>query len=346
MTTYRNGKIAHLPRSIRDELNHRLNNNVERGPKTLDWLNTNPDVQKILADQFKGCAITQQNLSEWRRGGFQEWLELQEKRNLTLQMFEHAETLDADFNPQKIHAAFATIAATDFVHTARAKLKETTDTDQRLEYLKDIQLHLSRLRRDDYRAGHLKLRQDRWDHQVAAQKRADKSAAAAEERRRMLAYFKLQPELREETKKRGGSVQARDLSALILELEHNLKVGFLDRHSQEFALTEKELEALKPYHQNMRTTVQVPSASAPRPETPDARPNSAQTPDTKPNSAPIALANDCTPEEFAAHSHPQTRDARPQTQPHPSRCRSSSAVIAADHRKMGQNQVERTGTNP
>jgi len=69
----RNGKIARLPRKVRNELNERLERS-EQSPQLLDWLNALPEVQKVVKDHFAGVPISKQNLSEWRQGGFEEWL--------------------------------------------------------------------------------------------------------------------------------------------------------------------------------------------------------------------------------------------------------------------------------
>jgi hypothetical protein len=68
----RNGKIARLPRPLRDELNQRLAQN-EDGATLLDWLNAAPDVKDLLARNFAGEPVSKQNLHEWRHGGFVEW---------------------------------------------------------------------------------------------------------------------------------------------------------------------------------------------------------------------------------------------------------------------------------
>jgi hypothetical protein len=102
MTTHtRNGKIAHFPLTLRNELNHRLHNGIP-GRELILWLNADPEVQSILAQYFHGCRITQQNLSEWRGGGYQDWVKLQETRNLTLQLAQQSGTLAAGPSPQKI----------------------------------------------------------------------------------------------------------------------------------------------------------------------------------------------------------------------------------------------------
>lgn len=69
----RKGKIARLPHTIRHEINTRLRDgNV--GTEILDYVNSLPDVQSILADQFGGEPIKPQNLTDWRQGGYQDWL--------------------------------------------------------------------------------------------------------------------------------------------------------------------------------------------------------------------------------------------------------------------------------
>jgi len=69
----RNGKIARLPRDIRDELNQRLDCSAE-SPELLHWLNARPEVKKVIKNHFGGAPINKQNISAWRQGGFQEWL--------------------------------------------------------------------------------------------------------------------------------------------------------------------------------------------------------------------------------------------------------------------------------
>jgi hypothetical protein len=68
----RNGKIAKLPYSVRDDLNQRMDNG-EDGAQLLDWLNELPEVQESLKASFGGVPISKQNLCEWRQGGFREW---------------------------------------------------------------------------------------------------------------------------------------------------------------------------------------------------------------------------------------------------------------------------------
>jgi hypothetical protein len=68
-----NGKIANLPAEIRDELNRRLDDG-EPGNDLVGWLNSKPAVLKVITERFDGSPISEQNLSEWRKRGHQQWL--------------------------------------------------------------------------------------------------------------------------------------------------------------------------------------------------------------------------------------------------------------------------------
>jgi hypothetical protein len=67
------GKIAQLPLWIRDELN-RLLEDGDGGEELLQWLNGLAETRKLLKEEFDGLPISKQNLSDWRRGGYVEWL--------------------------------------------------------------------------------------------------------------------------------------------------------------------------------------------------------------------------------------------------------------------------------
>lgn len=68
----RKGKIARLPRTIRNELNERLADGEAAAP-VLEWLNALPKTQAVLKKQFHGKPVTEANLSDWRKGGYAEW---------------------------------------------------------------------------------------------------------------------------------------------------------------------------------------------------------------------------------------------------------------------------------
>src|SRR3569623_2918405 len=85
----RNGKIAKLPQEIRQQLNLRLANG-EQGKQLVTWLNMHPEVFWMLRCHFGGRPITEQNHSEWKRGGFLDWQRHQEALDGVRIAAEHA----------------------------------------------------------------------------------------------------------------------------------------------------------------------------------------------------------------------------------------------------------------
>ena len=74
----RQGKFARIPDTLRDLANQRILDGWT-GKKICAWLNSLAEVQAVLAEEFGGEPITENNLSRWRKGGYQDWLESREK---------------------------------------------------------------------------------------------------------------------------------------------------------------------------------------------------------------------------------------------------------------------------
>lgn len=72
------GKIARLPALIREAVNVRLLDG-QPGPKIIGWLHTLPEVLSVLDEHFNEQPISAQNLSEWRTGAYQVWIEKRDK---------------------------------------------------------------------------------------------------------------------------------------------------------------------------------------------------------------------------------------------------------------------------
>jgi len=86
----RRGKIARLPHDIRTELNQRIRDG-EVGSAILTWLNALPDVKAVLATHFDARPVTDQNLSDWRAGGYQDWLDRADEYEQARKTTEHAQ---------------------------------------------------------------------------------------------------------------------------------------------------------------------------------------------------------------------------------------------------------------
>jgi hypothetical protein len=109
----RTGKIARLPRKIRTELNERLDNG-EEGDSILDWINDLPVVDDLLREQFGGAPITKQNLSEWRQGGFREWVFRQQFIEHACETFDAVAEMEAEFDAPLLAGHLATLVATRY----------------------------------------------------------------------------------------------------------------------------------------------------------------------------------------------------------------------------------------
>jgi hypothetical protein len=157
----RNGKIARLPYGIREELNRRLRDG-QFGPAVLKWLNELPECKKVLADEFDGKPITKQNLSEWRRGGYEEWVRKEEPRLQVQRLMEKAGDLEKEAGGMAIADRLGTVLAAELA-VAAEQLDEIKDPKERWARLKDITRELYRLRREDHHARKLRMAEEQWE---------------------------------------------------------------------------------------------------------------------------------------------------------------------------------------
>lgn len=165
MTT-RTGKVARLPAAIRDQLNQRMNDGVPASD-ILEWLNQLPEVQTVLQEHFKGEAISEMNITRWRFGGYQDWLNHQE----SLDFFSSLQ--DTDFSgldsPAQGGKPPLSAALTDklmlwlvaqLAGCARS-IAGLSNPEERWTRLRELCTALSRLRRCDLRAETVRL-QGEW----------------------------------------------------------------------------------------------------------------------------------------------------------------------------------------
>ena len=170
--TTHNGKIGRLPKPIRDELNHRLDDG-EPGSSILEWLNALPTVQTMLAAEFGDRLINAQNLSNWRNGGYQEWLKQQERRNLVRELTENAEELGMEAGGVEIGNHFSAVLMAEFAASALATLATIADPAERCVREQEFLLTLARVHRQDYLAGRLAIERERRARERIKEKRKD-----------------------------------------------------------------------------------------------------------------------------------------------------------------------------
>jgi len=154
MNITRNGKFARLPRALREELNRRLSEG-EQGKKLLAWLNALPEVRAVLATEFGGRPINDQNLTHWRHGGFRDWLDAQEARAATDRLCQRAVTADANGRPPLTETLAHWVTARYAVATRRVA---GTRGAEHWRLLREMCHDVAKLRRGDHSQQRLRLR--------------------------------------------------------------------------------------------------------------------------------------------------------------------------------------------
>ena len=79
------GKIGRLPKAVQEQVNCRLEAGEKARP-LVAWLYALPEVQAVLAAEFAGQPIREQNLSQWRQRGYQQWLGRQQALKMAQEM--------------------------------------------------------------------------------------------------------------------------------------------------------------------------------------------------------------------------------------------------------------------
>jgi hypothetical protein len=160
----RNGKIARLPREICDELNRRLQNGEQGGP-LLAWLNALPEVSAVMAREFAGCAVSKQNLCEWRAGGFAEWQARQETLDQARELAADASEITAATDG-RLTDHLATVLAVRYASALQGWNGEVTEEFRRkLRALRGLCQDIVELRRGDHSGARLKMEQERLERE-------------------------------------------------------------------------------------------------------------------------------------------------------------------------------------
>ena len=157
----RNGKIARLSRSVREKLNCRLRDG-EQGKQLVTWLNSQPEIQSMLALEFGGRPISEQNLSEWKQGGYCEWLLHQDALERVRNLAADAGELTVAAGALADHLA---IVLTARYATALAQWDGNPNGTiaQNVRTLRALCQDIVELRRGDHSAARLKIEQKRLE---------------------------------------------------------------------------------------------------------------------------------------------------------------------------------------
>jgi hypothetical protein len=146
------GKIARLPAELREEVCRRLHDG-QTAAAVLGWLHAQPAAVDMLARDFGGEPVSPQNLSEWRAGGFQDWLANRERVDRIRALADAAHSVAAAGDMQLSEGAAA---------IAGGKLLEALESADP-EQLDQLVLAVARLRQGDARRRAIGLAQRRTD---------------------------------------------------------------------------------------------------------------------------------------------------------------------------------------
>ena len=155
----RHGKIARLPRRVRDQVNVRLEDG-EAGVKIVEWLNAMPEVKEVLAESFGGRPINEQNLSDWKQGGYEEWLRNRETMDLARQLTDSADEL-ADLAGGPLSDKVSTLLGATYMVIVRNLTAPGDGDAENWKRLRELCKDLVTLRKADNASERLKLDRER-----------------------------------------------------------------------------------------------------------------------------------------------------------------------------------------
>jgi len=141
---------------------------VEPGTELLAWLNSLPKVQRVLAAEFDGKAINDPNLSAWKQGGHQDWLEQQDVLEAVERIAEDGTEL-TQASKESLADQMAVWLQARYLAAVR-RLKTADAGDERTwARLKECCDNLVRLRRGDQQSRQLRMAEERWARKKEAE---------------------------------------------------------------------------------------------------------------------------------------------------------------------------------
>jgi len=182
----RNGKIARLPKEIREQLNHRLEN-AWPAAKLVKWLNELPQVKEVLREQFGGRAITDQNISQWRDGGYADWLRHQGTQDQIRWVVERSEDVDHVEGNEHLCERLARVAAAELAEHLQ-RLSAVEDPRERWQQFREACLELWRLRNGTHLGRRVDLGWEKWEKTSEVQNETLECARRQEDIRRMQSW--------------------------------------------------------------------------------------------------------------------------------------------------------------
>jgi hypothetical protein len=165
----RTGKIARLPKELREQLNRRLDDQ-EPAAQLAEWLNARPEVQAVLKDQFAGRPISEQNVSDWRNGGFRDWQQFQVRREFFHQTLAETIELDKGLAYSSFLQDYSRFVMADLALAVKEATAQIEDPVRRVECLALLASRLAQFRREESNAARTEMQTERWEEELSDKK--------------------------------------------------------------------------------------------------------------------------------------------------------------------------------
>ena len=174
----RTGKIARLPENLRQELNERLSHG-EAGESLPVWLNGLPEVQAMVNAEFEGVPIGDDNISQWRKGGYLDWLDAEDSFEVVRRLQEGGAEFLEDEKEEEADLGKAMEYYLSSRNALATKRAGALEGKEKWALWQRMCLEVARLRQGDIQAGQLELSEERlaWREEIETEHHA---AAPAE----------------------------------------------------------------------------------------------------------------------------------------------------------------------
>src|SRR6266571_2526049 len=257
------GKIARLPLAIREQLNRRLQDG-EIGRDLVVWLNSAPEVQAVLKAEFGERPVNEPNLSDWKAGGYEDWLVHQDTMEQVNQLVANAKELGGASQTPLSELLMTCLAARYVVELGRLKAafperEAEGNGGCDLERLRKICRDVLALRRLDLAAQRLRIEREAADREMRKDEEERKEKVLQAERdhqnwkkrrqwvRDAGVHVPFDPsvddpaDMRTESPAEALKRQTDKLAALHAKLEKDYKRGEeIDREMEEYEQAEEE----------------------------------------------------------------------------------------------------------
>jgi len=154
----RTGKIARLPHSVREALNERLRDGLPDA-EILSWLNSLAEARRALEKRFGGSAITKDNISRWRQGGYAGWLKNQQTKEAVSIMAASCRNIDPA-DREALTGQIATVVTARMVVELQ-NFDELPEGPLKTAAWRELVWSLVLLRRGEFYAEKLRLERDK-----------------------------------------------------------------------------------------------------------------------------------------------------------------------------------------